>query len=36
MAMLMCDCGQQYEIRDDTPSFSPAWIVCPRCYLGDQ
>jgi hypothetical protein len=35
MAHLTCDCGKQYEIRDDTPKWSAAWLVCPDCYLTD-
>jgi hypothetical protein len=33
---LTCGCGQEYEIRDDTPKWAAPWIVCPDCFLADD
>jgi hypothetical protein len=34
MAHLVCDCGNEYEIRDDTPAWAAPWFICGDCFLG--
>ena len=35
MAQMTCDCGNEYEIRDDTPKWAAPWIMCGECFLND-
>jgi hypothetical protein len=36
MAHLKCDCGNEYEIRDDSPKWAAPWIMCGDCFLSEK